>query len=130
VSAEAHDEADSAAGEAVVEIVDSLTGTSGPRAGIPEPVFVDDPAGGWRSRMRDGTWEVNSGHPDFQSAGTGARRKLRYLAALLAKEIVLYSFPMPQLGSALERLVGVLSITERQLDPSASGKGAGKGDRS
>jgi hypothetical protein len=121
VRAEASDETGSAAGEAVVEVVEHIESThGGPRAGIPEPTFVDEPAGGWRSRMRDGVWEVNTGHPDFQTAGTSARRKLRYLAALLAKEIVLHSFPMPQLGPALERLVGVLTITERQLDPSGS----------
>lgn len=124
VRAVARDGAVSAAGEAAVEIVDVLPNADGPRTGIPEPLFVDEPAGSWRSRMRDGTWEVNNGHPDFQIACTTSRRKLRYLAALLAKEIVLHSFPSPQLGPALERLVGVLTITERQLDSSA---GAGRG---
>jgi hypothetical protein len=104
--------------EASVEIVDALEHGQGRRAGIPDPVFVDDPGGSWRSRMWEGVWQVNVAHPDFAIAGESARRKLRYLAALLAKEIVLHSFPGPQLGSALERLVGVLTITERGLDRS------------
>jgi len=120
VRAVAHEEAVSATAEATLEIVEVLSSPEGPRAGIPEPVFIDEPAGDWRSRMRGGTWEVNDGHPDFRLACTTPRRKLRYLAALLAKEIVLHSFPSPQLGPALERLVGVLTIAERQLDSSAS----------
>jgi hypothetical protein len=101
--------------EASVEIVDSLESDSA-RSGIPEPVFVDEPASDWRSRMRDGRWEVNGAHPDFRIAADSSRRKLRYLTALLAKEIVLHSFPAPQLGPALERLVAVLTITERRLE--------------
>jgi hypothetical protein len=125
IRAVAVDGAVSAAGESVVEVVDVLLGSEGPRPGIPEPAFIDEPAGAWRSRMRAGIWEVNNGHPDFLVASTTARRKLRYLAALLSKEIVLHSFPSPQLGPALERLVGVLTITERQLD-SSGGTGRGR----
>lgn len=63
-----------------------------------------------------GRWEVNSGHADFRTAAETARRKLRYLTALLAEEVVLHSFPAPQLAPALERLVEVLTITERRLE--------------
>jgi hypothetical protein len=38
------------------------------------------------------------------------------LTALLAKEIVVHSFPGPNLSPALERLIGVLTITERSLE--------------
>ena len=41
---------------------------------------------------------------------------LRYLVALLAKEIVLHSYPMPQGGMLLERLVTVLTVAERRLE--------------
>jgi len=44
------------------------------------------------------------------------RRKLRYLTALLAKEIVLHSFPHPQHAAVLERMIEVLTITERRLE--------------
>jgi hypothetical protein len=66
--------------------------------------------------MNGSQWEVNSGHPNFVAASETSRRKLRYLTALLAKEVVLYSFPGPQFGSALERLVEVVTITERRLE--------------
>ena len=55
-------------------------------------------------------------HRDFRAASETQRRKLRYLAALLAKEVVLHSFPSPQLSPALERLVEVLTIAERRLE--------------
>ena len=66
--------------------------------------------------MRGEQWEVNRAHPDFAGAAETPRRKLRYLAALLAKEVVLHSFPQPLLGAALERLVEVLTLTERRLE--------------
>ncbi|MFQ5665947.1 MAG: hypothetical protein ACE5I7_05890 [Candidatus Binatia bacterium] len=103
---------------AVVHVVDAQPASDLPRTGIPEPLFVHEAGQSWRSRLRGGQWEINSGHADFQAASETPRRKLRYLAALLAKEVVLHSFPQPQLGSALERLVEVLTITERRLEKS------------
>jgi hypothetical protein len=116
VIATAEESGQVARGEASVEIVEQLGGSPSQRAGIPEPIFVDEGASAWRSRMVDGRWEVNSGHPDFHAASESSKRKVRYLTALLGKEIVLHSFPAPQLGAALERLVGVLTITERRLE--------------
>jgi hypothetical protein len=101
--------------EARIEIVEEI-GPGSPRGGIPEPRFVVDARGEWRSRLADGHWEVNAGHRDFVSIEGGGRRKLRYLAALLAKEVVLHSYPMPQGGTLLERLVSVLTVTERRLE--------------
>jgi len=57
-------------------------------------------------------------HRDFLSVESASRRKLRYLAALLAKGIVVHSFPLPQGGALLERLVSVLTLTERRLERS------------
>ena len=101
--------------EAVVQIVDDL-GCADQSAGIPEPQFVEDPHGEWRSRLADGRWEVNQGHRDFLAVAGQPRRKLRYLAALLAKEVVVHSFPLPQGGALLERLVSVLTLTEPRLE--------------
>jgi len=101
--------------EAVVQVVDDLGGAD-LRAGIPEPQFVEDPHGDWRSRLADGRWEVNQGHRDFLAVAGQSRRKLRYLAALLAKEVVVHSFPLPQGGALLERLVSVLTLTEPRLE--------------
>jgi hypothetical protein len=59
---------------------------------------------------------VNGAHPDFVAAAGAPRRKLRYLAALLAKEVVLHSFPVPQGGMLLERLVSLLALAEPRLE--------------
>jgi hypothetical protein len=115
VAAVAREGETTARAEAVVHVVDTRERDAG-RAGIPEPAFVSEPMGDWRSRMRDGHWEVNSGHRDYAAASETPRRKLRYLATLLAKEVVLHSFPGPHFGYALERLVEVLTITEPRLD--------------
>jgi hypothetical protein len=100
----------------VIDIADASAATGGPRSGIPEPCFVDAPAAPWRSRMNDGRWEINASHPDFRLASQSPKRKLRYLTALLAKEVVAHSFPAPNLSPALERLIAVLTITERRLE--------------
>ena len=104
-----------ATAEAEIAIVDALP-ESGARAGIPEPAFIDDPGGEWRSRLTAGRWEVNGGHRDFIAAAAAPRRKLRYLASLLAKEVVLHSFPIPQGGALLERLVSVMALAEPRLE--------------
>lgn len=116
VRAVAREDTASASADATVRIVEASPAEEARRAGVPEPAFVDDSAGGWRSRMRGERWEVNRAHPDFLRAAEAPRRKLRYLAALLAKEVVLHSFPQPLLGPALERLVEVLTIAERRLE--------------
>lgn len=107
---------DSCEAMATLEIVEPAGGERGKSAGIPEPVFVAAGNADWRSRMVGTTWEVNSVHPDFVAAAETPKRKLRYLASLLAKEIVLHSFPGPSFGPALERLVSVLAITERRIN--------------
>jgi hypothetical protein len=116
VRAVATEELASARAEATIKIVEASPAEDARRTGVPEPSFVDDGAGSWRSRMRGEQWEVNRTHPDFAIAAETPRRKLRYLAALLAKEVVLHSFPQPMLGPALERLVEVLTIADRRLE--------------
>jgi histidine kinase/DNA gyrase B/HSP90-like ATPase len=103
-------------GEATVEVVEERAEPTPPAAGIPQPEFVNEPTGNWRSRFRDSQWQVNAGHRDYLIAAETPRRKLRYLTALLAKEIVLHSFPHPQHGTVLERMVEVLTITDRRLE--------------
>jgi len=115
VAVSAQSDGRTARAEAVIQVVDELGG-SDRSAGIPEPKFVDEPHGEWRSRLSDGQWEVNQGHRDFLAVAGQSRRKLRYLAALLAKEVVVHSFPMPQGGALLERLVSVLTLTEPRLE--------------
>lgn len=58
-------------------------------------------------------------HADWESnvrASPSPRRKLRHLATLLAKEMVMHSCPAPQLDPILEQLVEVLNIPARRLE--------------
>lgn len=87
-----------------------------PRTGIPDPVLVEDATGPWRTRLREGRWEVNSGHRDYQLVRDRAERRLEYLAILLAKEIVLRSEGGDaRMGEALESLAEVAAYALRQL---------------
>ena len=83
-------------------------------AGIPRPELVDAPGASWRSRMNAGAWQVNAGHEDYVALGDG-RARLRYLVALLGKEIVLRTYAQPGAGDLLEHLVAVLAHAERNL---------------
>ncbi len=102
-----------ATSEAIVEVTEAVDARA--EAGIPQPEFVNEATGNWRSRFYDGRWQVNAGHRDYLISAESPRRKLRYLTALLAKEIVLHSFPHPQHGAVLERMVEVLTITDRRI---------------
>jgi hypothetical protein len=83
--------------------------------GIPEPQLVSDPDGAWRSRMSGATWEVNAEHDDYRALRAEPRARLRYLLALLAKEIVVRTTGQPEMSDALESLVEVLAHAERNL---------------
>lgn len=82
--------------------------------GIPRPELIDAPGGTWRSRMHGGGWQVNAGHEDYVALGDG-RARLRYLVALLGKEIVLRTYAQPGAAELLEHLVAVLAHAERNL---------------
>jgi hypothetical protein len=77
--------------------------------GIPEPTPVPAPGETWRSRMRAGTWEYNTGHRDFLEVSGNDVRRLRYLIHLFAKEIVLRNFGGPGSNETLERMVELLT---------------------
>jgi Histidine kinase-, DNA gyrase B-, and HSP90-like ATPase len=100
--------------EVGVEVVDDLPP---PRSdeGIPEPELVDYPGATWRSRILDGRWQVNSGHREFRAIAGQPAVKLRYLAMLFAKEVVLRSSQDPRLEAPLEQLVEVAAYADRQL---------------
>jgi signal transduction histidine kinase len=69
--------------------VDVIEGPSigGPGAGIPEPVLVDEPTSGWRSRLSSCGWQVNIGHADYRALAADPRARLRYMVALFAKDV-------------------------------------------
>lgn len=100
--------------ETPVLVTDELPpGRSG--EGIPEPELVDHPAASWRSRLLDGRWEVNSAHPEYRALADDSRMKVRYLALLFAKEVVLRSHGDPRLEKPLEQMVEVVAFGDRNL---------------
>jgi hypothetical protein len=82
--------------------------------GVPKPDLVDAPGAGWRSRMTGEAWQVNSGHEDYLALDEG-RGRLRYIIALLGKEIVARTYAQPGAGELLEHLVAVIAHAERNL---------------
>ncbi len=100
--------------EAVVTVVDE-SGRGGGSEGVPEPEFVEDPGGRWRSRMQEDRWQVNTSHPDFRAVTESPALKLRYLAMLFGKEVVERSHRDPRLAGPLEQLVEVVAFADRSL---------------
>ncbi len=85
------------------------------RLGIPEPVLVSAPGAVWRSRRHGFSWEINDAHPDYQRVADNSRRRLRYLIALLAKEIVITSTRRTDAEDVLEAMVQVIAHAEGNL---------------
>lgn len=108
---------------AEVEVVDVADHSRG-NEGIPQPVLVDAPGATWRSRVADDRWEVNSAHRDWRAAAERPTVKLRYLALLFSKELVLRNSQDPRLEAPLEQLVEAFTFADRTL--SRVGKAAGR----
>ncbi len=100
--------------EAVVEVLEEIPAGRAAE-GIPEPELVDQSGAAWRSRMHDGRWQVNAGHRDYRAVTDRPGPKLRYLAMLFAKEVVLRSSQDPRLEKPLEQLVEVAAFADRNL---------------
>jgi hypothetical protein len=111
--------------EIAVEILDEL-GAGRSSEGIPEPELVNSPGAPWRSRMNDGTWEVNTGHRDYRAVVDKPAQKLRYLAMLFAKEVVLRSNQDARLDRPLEQLVEVAAYADRNLSKKTNRRRAKK----
>jgi hypothetical protein len=108
-----------ASAAAPVEIVEILPSSA--NEGIPEPELVDASSASWRSRLHDGRWQVNSGHTDYRSSSSRPATKLRYLALLFAKEVVLRSSQDPRLEEPLEQVVEVAAYADRKISERPSG---------
>lgn len=91
--------------------------------GIPEPELVDVPGTAWRSRILDGRWQVNGAHPEYRAIRDSPGLKLRYLALLFAKEVVLRSSQDPRLAAPLEQLVEIAAYADRNLAKRRGGDG-------
>jgi hypothetical protein len=102
-----------AGAEARVEVVEHLAASRD--EGIPEPELLELPGAPWRSRVAGGRWQVNAGHPEYRAIADRPALKLRYLALLFAKEVVLRSNGDPRFEAALEQLVEVAAYADRRL---------------
>jgi len=100
---------------AAFEIVEPLGDGARDQLGIPEPHPVHAPGEHWRSRVVEDRWEYNSGHPDYLATVNDDPRKLRYIASLLAKELVQRRSQRPDAAVVLEQMVEVLSWVERKM---------------
>ena len=103
-----------AQGGIAIEVLREIPAGRG-NEGIPEPELVHLPGAAWRSRMEDGRWQVNAGHRDYRANADRPALKLRYMAMLFAKEVVLRSGQDPRLEKPLEQLVEVAGYADRRL---------------
>jgi hypothetical protein len=104
----------SASATAIVSVA-AVNDNDSASLGIPEPRLVSDPNGGWRSRMLGDVWEVNDAHEDYVALRDTAKSRLRYLLALLSKDIVLRTSGRSDATDVLDSLVEVLAHAERNL---------------
>jgi hypothetical protein len=90
---------------------------AGPQRGLPNYTFVNAAGELWRSRFRfaDNLIEVNKGHADFIYASRMPKRKLRYIARLFAKELILFNFPELSRDQLLERMAELMLYLEESL---------------
>jgi len=108
-------EANGGACSRVVELV-VIDGppAGGEGAGIPEPILADEPGAAWRSRMIASGWYVNIGHDDYRALAGEPRARLRYLVALLAKDLTVAA-THPASEPVLDQMIDVLTHAERNL---------------
>lgn len=107
--------------ETLITVTDSLLPETGERTavrqGLPGYTFEHAPGQNWRSRYDadKNLIVVNSGHRDFIFASRNRMLKLRYIARLFAKEMVLRNFPGLPATQILERFIELALHTEEHL---------------
>ncbi len=111
----------SAVAEVPVEVLHNL-GSARANEGIPKPELINASGLTWRSRMHEGQWQVNTAHPDYRAIEDRPAPKLRYLAMLFAKEVVLRSHQDPRLAEPLEQLIEVASFADCNLSAKKTGR--------
>ncbi|MFW5744444.1 MAG: ATP-binding protein [Spirochaetota bacterium] len=99
------------------ELLKQRPGERGSGKGLPGYTFSYVPGELWRSRYSEAESliTINSGHPDFVHASRQQKTKLRYVARLYAKEIVLANFPGESREELLERLVELTLYMDENL---------------
>ena len=83
--------------------------------GVVDPELVADSDGTWRSRMRGDRWQVNTAHEDYAATGANSKARMRYLLALIAKEMVQRTYRASGHEHLLDHMVEVLAHAERNL---------------
>lgn len=101
-----------------VELIKRASGMgSAQRRGLPGYTYKKAPGELWRSRYdaENAIILINNAHADFIHASRQPMTKLRYIARLFAKELVLANFPEASREEILERLVELTLYTEENL---------------
>ena len=90
---------------------------SGAGRGLPGYTYAYAPGELWRSiyEIEKTLITVNSGHPDFVHASKQRAAKLRYIARLFAKEIIISNFPGESKEQLLERMIELELYMEENL---------------
>ncbi|MEW6683618.1 MAG: ATP-binding protein [Nitrospirota bacterium] len=87
------------------------------KQGLPGYTFQRAPGELWRSRYDalQNVIVINNGHRDFVYCARSRALKLRYIARLFAKELVLKNFPGHSPQQLLERMIELSLYTEENL---------------
>ena len=87
------------------------------RRGLPGYTYRRAPGELWRSRYdpEQSLIYINNAHADFVYASRHPMTKVRYIARLFAKELVLANFPEADREELLERMVELTLYTEENL---------------
>ena len=100
------------------ELVRRPSGAAGAgRRGLPGYTYRRAPGELWRSRYdpEQSVIYINNAHADFVYASRHPMTKVRYIARLFAKELVLANFPEADREELLERMVELTLYTEESL---------------
>jgi hypothetical protein len=92
-------------------------GAGASRRGLPGYTYRRAPGELWRSRYdaENSIIVINNAHADFIYASRQGMTKIRYIARLFAKELVLANFPEATKEELLERMVELTLYTEENL---------------
>jgi len=107
--------------QAIITVTDTLLPESREpattRQGLPGYTFQRAAGELWRSRydVAQNIIVVNNGHRDFVYAARSRALKLRYIARLFAKELVLKNFPGHSPEQLVERMIELSLYTEENL---------------
>lgn len=102
----------------MTDSLDDAIGTGNTnRAGLPGYTYLHAAGELWRSRYDEeqNFIVINNGHRDFVYSSKSRSLKMRYIARLFAKELVLKNFPGLPSAQMLERMIELSLYTEENL---------------